>query len=229
MARKHDTDTLTPVPETEWDGLPDAPTIRQDATASEDPTHRLEPRVYAPLRVCPQCSLAWEITGDWCPSCGTAFDKTRRESSTPTRVMQHAPAAVPPRTTSAPPRRARAAASPASERAARPRGSGGALRSIFTVLVICAVAVVAFLAGQATRPSSAQVDRRVNDAVSTAKQSAAASYERAFNKMQEQAAAAIERARAEGVASAEQQARQQADASRGILDSVTACVLHGNC
>jgi hypothetical protein len=213
MARKEDTDTLTKI-----DLAPDAP------------THKLEPAVFAPLRVCPECSLAWESSGEWCPSCGTAFEKSVRESSTPTRVMPRR-VSEPPLTRSArrpqqgPPKRAVPAPAPAA--------GGGFLRnSVLAVIVTTAIAV-AFFAGQATRPSQAEVDRSIEQAVNTAKQSAASSYQKAFEKMQAQAAAAIEAARdkalAEGRADAQSQLDAQQAEGRSIFDSVTQCVLHGDC
>ncbi len=237
MTKKHDTDTLTP---TRFDAAPDAPTIRQDFAGNEAQTHQLDPRTYAPLRVCPECSLAWEITGEWCPSCGTAFEKARRESSTPTRVMSQTQIARRQRATEPPLTRSarRAQSAPPKRRApatqAPPATSGSSFfKVLFSVLAIAGAMAVAFLAGQASRPSSAQVDQRIDEAVQTAKLSAANSYERAFDQMQAKAAAAIEAARekglAEGRANAQQQIEAQQQDSRSIFDSVTACVLKGEC
>ncbi|MBJ7458593.1 MAG: hypothetical protein JHD02_05340 [Thermoleophilaceae bacterium] len=232
MSRERDTDTLTRI-----DMGPDAPTVKNSFTGDE--THRVDPRAYAPLRVCPQCSLAWEITGEWCPSCGTAFDK----SAQPTRVQPAAASATrpgksPPLNRSArrrgithppvqaqPPRRA-------PQQQPQPNGSSG-FKTFATVLIFAAAIAVAFFVGQSTRASSAQVDQRVDEAVQTAKRSAASSYERAFDKMQAQAAAAIEAARekglAEGKANAQAQIEAQQQQSQSIFDGVTNCVLRGDC
>jgi hypothetical protein len=235
--KKHDTDTLT-----RFDSAPDAPTVRQDFAGSEAETHRVEPQVFAPLRVCPECSLAWESSGEWCPSCGTAFEKAARESVTATRVMPRR-AAEPPLARGARRRsqgqRPRGQASPAQrpprrEPPARASSStGSALRGVvFSVLALCAI-VAAFFVGQATRPSQADVDRSINQAVSTAKQSAASSYQKAFEKMQSQAAAAIAAARSKALAEGRADAQSQIDAqqqdSQSLFDNVTQCVLHGQC
>ncbi|MFT4050429.1 MAG: hypothetical protein QM648_11430 [Solirubrobacterales bacterium] len=241
MSRERDTDTLTP---TRFDHTPDMPTVRQEFSGSDEATHQVDPRNWAPLRVCPECSLAWEITGEWCPSCGTAFEKSRREASTPTRVMPRRPAAEPPLSRSARRRssggqlrpRAEAPAPPSGppKRAAKPKSSAGSFfKGVFVVVGLCAAMAIAFLAGQASRPTNAQIDSRIAQAVDTAKQSASRSYGRAFEKMQARAAAAAEAARkqgqAEGAATAEQQLADQQQDNQGIFDSVTACVLHGNC
>lgn len=236
MSRERDTDTFTP---TRFDHTPDMPTVRQEFVGSDEETHQVDPRNWAPLRVCPECSLAWESAGDWCPSCGTAFEKSRRESSTPTRVMPRRPASEPPLTRSArrrqsssQPRVQRAQAAP-PQREQNKRSGGAFLRVLLTTVAIAAAMVFAFLVGQASRPSDGQVDKRISQAVDTAKQSAASSYQRAFEKMQAQAAAAAEAARkqgqAEGAASAQQQLDAQQQQNQGIFDSVTQCVLHGNC
>jgi hypothetical protein len=232
MSRERDTDTLTRI-----DPLPDAPTVKSSFTGDDAETHKLDPRHYAPLRVCPQCSLAWEVTGEWCPSCGTAFDKTHRESVRATRVMPARPVS-PARVGSQPPltrsaRRRGVTPPPPTPKAAKPAKSGGAGKAFFTVLIFAAAIAVAFFVGQSTRPSQAQVDESINQSVQAAKQSAASSYERAFEKMQDQAAAAIKAARekalAEGEAKAQQDALDNADQSQSIFDGVTACVLHGDC
>lgn len=229
MSRERDTDTLTRI-----DLGPDAPTVK-NSTGDDAETHKLDPRAYAPLRVCPQCSLAWEVTGKWCPSCGTAFDKTARESVRATRVMparsvSPAPArAQPPLTRSA--RRRGAVPPPPAPTAAASARSGGAGKVIFTVMLFAAAIAVAFFVGQSTRPSEAQVDKSINQSVQAAKQSAVESYGRAFKKMQAQAAAAIEAARAKALAEGEAKAQADRDtqSQNSIFNSVTECVLHGNC
>jgi hypothetical protein len=228
--RDKDTDTLTRI-----DAAPDAPTIKS-FTGDEAETHKLDPRPYAPMRVCPQCSLAWEVTGEWCPSCGTAFNKASRA----TRVQ---PAAQVARRNQ--PSRRDSSRRPAAQRGAPVRQapaprekSGGAGKIIFTVLLFVAAIAVAFLVGQSTRPSSAEVDRSTAEAVQTARESAVNSYSRAFKKIQTEAAAAIEaaqrRARAQGRAQglaqgeANAQALQEQD-SQSIFDRVTKCVTTGSC
>ncbi|MGK2877769.1 MAG: hypothetical protein ACSLFF_04225 [Solirubrobacterales bacterium] len=242
MSRERDTDTLTPTRSTHRDLGPDAPTVKNSFTGDDAETHRLDPRAYAPLRVCPQCSLAWEVTGEWCPSCGTAFDK----SAQPTRVQPAAALPSATRTRKQPPlnRSARrrgithppVQAQPQAPRRAQQvpaQNSSSGFKTFATVLVFAAAISVAFLIGQSTRASSEQVDQRVSEAVQTAKQSAASSYERAFDKMQAQAAAAIETAREKGVAEGKANARAQIDAQQeqgqSIFDNVTACVLQGDC
>lgn len=233
---KHNTDTLT-----RFDSAPDAPTVRQDLIGEQDETHRLDPRAIAPLKVCPECSFAWETSAEWCPSCGTAFAKSERESSTATRVMPtHR---EPPLTRSARRRNAQAGAGGATTPARRtpqrppqrpqsPPANHGFRNALLAVLAVAAIAA-AFLAGQQTRQSQAEVDQSINQAVATAKQSAASSYRTAFEKMQAQAAQAIKAARAKGVAEGQASAQQQLDAqqqdNQSLFDSVTNCVLHGNC
>lgn len=237
MSRERDTDTLTRI-----DLGPDAPTVRADSAGSEAETHKLDPRVYAPLRVCPECSLAWETTGKWCPSCGTAFSRAERESSTATRVMPRRPA-EPPLTRSAR-RHAAASAAPAAAasggrvsgppRREQPSGSGGsfAKSALVAVLLVGAMAG-AFLIGQSTRPSQADVDQSIEQAVDTAKRSAAESYQTAFDKLQAKTEQAIADARSKALAEGQAKAQEQLDAqqqeSQSIFDSVTECVLHGNC
>lgn len=231
MSRERDTDTLTRI-----DVGPDQPTVK-NFTGDDAETHRLDPRAYAPLRVCPQCSLAWEVTGEWCPSCGTAFDKSAREGVRATRVMparSPSPARVgsrPPLTRSA--RKRGATPPPPAQKAAKPASNGGAGKIIFTVVVFAAAIAVAFFAGQSTRSSDAEVDRSISQAVNTAKTSAAQSYQAAFDKIQKEAADAVKNARskalAEGEAKAQQNALDQQDQSQSIFDGVTACVLHGEC
>jgi flagellar biosynthesis/type III secretory pathway protein FliH len=112
--------------------------------------------------------------------------------------------------------------------------SSGAGKIIFTVLLFVAAIAVAFLVGQSTRPSSAEVDRNTSQAVQTARQSAANSYRRAFEKIQAEAAAAVEaaqkKARAQGLAEGEANAQSlQQEDSQSIFDKVTGCVVNGNC
>ncbi|MGH2958572.1 MAG: hypothetical protein ACRDKE_03135 [Solirubrobacterales bacterium] len=232
MSRERDTDTLTRI-----DQLPDAQTVKS-FTGDDAETHRLDPRAYAPLRVCPECSLAWEITGEWCPSCGTAFDKSARESVRATRVMPARPVSParvgnqPPLTRSARKRGVTPPPPPAAK-AAKPASSGGAGKVIFTVAIFAAAITVAFFIGQSTRPSQAQVDQSIEQSVQAAKQSAVKSYSRAFEKLRDQAATAVEEARtkalAEGEAKAQANALDQQAESQSIFDSVTSCVLRGEC
>jgi hypothetical protein len=236
MARHNDTDTLT-----RFDTAPDAPTRKNDFAGDDAETHRLDPRVYAPLRVCPECSLAWETSNKWCPSCGTAFERSVRESSTPTRVMPARPAASePPRKRSARRQTAqsqpRGQGSPPQRQAPAKTGGSAGKNTLFAVLLVAAM-IGAFFVGQSTRPSQASVDKSITEAVNTAKQSAVASYQDAFDKMQQQAADAIKDARAKGraegqanaQAEAQAQIDEQAQSGQSTFDKVTACVLHGEC
>jgi hypothetical protein len=231
MSRERDTDTLTRI-----DLGPDQPTVK-NSTGDEAETHKLDPRNYAPLRVCPECSLAWEITGEWCPSCGTAFDKSARESARATRVMPARPVS-PARTGNQRPltrsaRRRGTTPPPPAAKAAAPARSGGAGKVVFTVLVFAAAITVAFFVGQSTRPSQAQVDNSITNAVNSAKRSAAESYSRAFDTLQARAAEAVKQARkkalAEGEANAQQQQLTDQASNQSFFDGVTACVIHGEC
>lgn len=222
MPRKdHDTDTLTRI-----DPAPDAPTIRQDAGAETERTHRLEPRVFSPLRVCPECSFAWETKADWCPSCGTAFNAKLRTGSARTAVRptvrRGAPKAV------APPRRRDGAGNKPPAPPA-PQGSGAG-KVIATTLLIVVVVVAAFLIGQQTRASKEEVDRSVAEAVQNTKESAVASFEREFNEQRDRLqkefnervkkaeAKAREQGRAQG------QAEAQGQQSEGTLDKLERCL-----
>lgn len=241
MGRERDIDART-----EIDPTPDAPTIRSDLGGSDDETHQTDPRVWAPLRVCPQCSLAWEVAGEWCPSCGTAFDRSAREKQQQaTRVMPHRVSETgghrkAEQSSSRSPRTQRAAGRPAPKSVRQgppvrrePKQSSGTAKVIFTTLAVCAAVVAAFFVGQLSRPSDSQIDKSVSDAVSTARRSAAASYETAFKKMQQRTQKAIEEARqkgiAEGQASLQAQAEAQQQDNQSIWDSVTGCVLRGDC
>lgn len=231
MSRERDTDTLTRI-----DSLPDAQTVKS-FTGDDAETHKIDPRAYAPLRVCPECSLAWEVTGEWCPSCGTAFDKSARESVRATRVMPArsvSPARVgtqPPLSRSA--RKRGVTPPPAPPKQARQSQSGGAGKLVATVLVFALAITAAFFIGQSTRPSQAQVDQSINTAVDSAKRSAAESYSRAFDTLQKRAAEAVKDARAKALAEGEAKAQQfQADRQaddQSFFDGVTACVLRGEC
>lgn len=240
MTDERDTDTLDPRPAA-GDSLRDAPTVRQDFAGSDAETGWLGPRAIAPLRVCPECSLAWEAAGSWCPSCGTAFEKSLREDEGATRVMPTRKQSEPPLTRSARRRmrsdphagRPAPAAQPAAQTAAPRAAAGPSLKGPLLAALVAIAILAAFMVGRATRPSDAQIDGRIGEAVQTAKRSAASSYERAFEKMQAQAAAAIEQAQKKGRAEGRAQAQEQLDAqqrdSRGIFDGVTQCVLHGEC
>lgn len=240
MSRERDRTAHTRIDET-----PDAPTVRSEFTGSDEATHQIDPRVWAPLRVCPQCSLAWEVAGEWCPSCGTAFDKSVREKQHATRVMPHRVSetgghrkAEPPPKRSARSTRDAAAPAPKSVRQGppvrrEPKQSSGTARVVFTTVAVAAAIVAAFFVGQLSRPTDAQIDKSVNDAVSTARRSAAASYDKAFQKMQQRTQKAIEDARqkgiAEGQAALQAQAEAQKQDNQSIWDSVTRCVLGGDC
>jgi hypothetical protein len=231
MSRERDTDTLTRI-----DLSPEAETV-QSFTGDDAKTHKLDPRAYAPLRVCPECSLAWEITGQWCPSCGTAFDKSARESVRATRVMPArsvSPARVgtqPPLTRSA--RKRGVTPPPAPPKQAKAPQSGGAGKLVATVLVFALAITAAFFIGQSTRPSQAQVDQSIDTAVASAKQSAVESFNRAFETLQKRSAQAVKDARskalAEGEANAQKQALDAQAEDRSFFDGVTECVLKGNC
>lgn len=231
MSRERDTDTLTRI-----DLGPEAQTVNS-FTGDDAETHKIDPRAYAPLRVCPECSLAWEITGQWCPSCGTAFDKSARENARPTRVM-------PARSISP----ARVGSQPSLTRSARKRGvtpppappkqtqapqSGGAGKLVATVLIFALAITAAFFIGQSTRPSQAQVDQSIDTAVASAKQSAVESFNRAFETLQQRSAEAIKEARSKALAEGEAKAQAQQDAlqaeDRSFFDGVAECVLRGNC
>lgn len=232
MSRERDTDTLTRI-----DLGPDAPTVKQTFTDPDAETHRLDPRAYAPLRVCPECSLAWEVTGEWCPSCGTAFDKSARERVSATRVMPQRPVS-PARVGSQPPltrsaRKRGVTPPPTPPKQARAQQSGGAGKLIATVLIFALAITAAFFIGQSTRPSQAQVDQSIETAVASAKQSAVESFNRAFETLQERSAEAIKEARSKALAEGEAKAQQQRDAlaaeDRSFFDGVAECVLRGNC
>lgn len=231
MSRDRDTDTLTRI-----DLGPDAPTIK-NFTGDDAETHKIDPRAYAPLRVCSECSLAWEITGEWCPSCGTAFDKSARESVRATRVMPArsvSPARVgsqPPLTRSA--RKRGVTPPPAPPRQTSAPQSGGAGKLVATMLVFALAVTAAFFIGQSTRPSQAQVDQSIDTAVASAKQSAVESFNRAFETLQQRSAEAIKDARSKALAEGEAKAQQQQDTlqaeDRSFFDGVAECVLRGKC
>lgn len=230
-----DTDTLTLV-----DEIADRETIKQFAVDPDAPTHRLEPRVFAPLRVCPACSRAWEVTGDWCPSCGTAFDvddsptvRTPRVRATVVRPGRTGEVRAARRGSAAP--RVNAAGSSgngrsggrASTTAATPEKSGGgALKVVATVLAFSLAIVFAFVLGQETRASKEEVDQRIEEAVQQTKDSAVASFQREFEQQRDRLQAEFN----ERVKTAEAQAREQgradaeADGPGGVLDNVERCL-----
>lgn len=216
--------------ETLLDSAADAATVKQFASDPDAATHQLDPRVYAPLRVCPQCSLAWETDADWCASCGTAFDARDRESVTRVRPGRtgerpvaraasrdrRARRATPgtPRNTGEraaahqPPRRkqptARAAAAPQPR-----RRSVGAFMGVLALFLLIPVAALSFIAGQNTRPSKAQVNDQVAQATAQTKRAAINSFQRNFERQRDRLQAQFEKR----VTAAEKQAFDQGKAN----------------
>lgn len=214
-------------------------------------THKLDPRVWAPLRVCPQCSLAWESTGDWCPSCGTAFDLRERE--TRVNAEQDVTRVMPGRTgeqttvrTSRPRRGNQSQAgrgntaerrvahghggrgNPGASNSASPGDrSGGTLKLIATVVAFSLAIVFAFAIGQETRASKDEVDAQIAQAVDQTKSSAVASFRRSFEAQRDRLQTEFN----QRVKAAEERARQQgrADAEAqnsggGVVDRLEKCL-----
>lgn len=111
---------------------------------------------------------------------------------------------------------------------ARRSGQTNLVRFLLTVIVALLM-VVAFLGGQATRKSQAEIDRSIDQAVATARQSAVNSYRQAFDKLQAEAAAAVEAARKKGLADGRAESDARAEERRSVFDRVTDCVLRGQC
>jgi hypothetical protein len=226
------------------DSTADEATIKQHAVDPDASTHSLDPRVWAPLRVCPKCSLAWESAGDWCPSCGTAFDVGDRETERP---ASRGARSLPVRGRGTDARSPRTRGASAASRPRRPAGGGkpsalvplprrdpqsnsaksGSRAAIWiALLLIIPVAAIAFVAGQQSRPSHAEVDGKIADAVQQTKNSAIKSYQRNFAdlrrdlqaKFNKRVKAAEEKAYADGIASAkaEQQAQEKAQRDNGF-------------
>lgn len=223
MAQKdRDTDTLTRI-----DPTPDAPTIRQEADSGIERTHKLEPRVFSPLRVCPECSFAWETEAEWCPSCGTPFNaklRTRPARRTAARQTQRQPT---PRAVAPPRRRDGAGRRPVAEPAPQSSGTG---KVIATTILIVALVVAAFFAGQQTRASKEEVDRSVAEAVQNTKESAVASFEREFNDQRDRLQAEFNERVKNAEAKAREQGRNQGQAEaqgkqgEGTLDKLERCL-----
>lgn len=223
----------TPTPDTAETlldaNLPDAETIKAHAadpgTEQDGSTHKIDPRHWAPLRVCPQCSLAWETDADWCASCGTAFDvrersgrgsqnttvripRTRRATAGTTRNTGERAAAHPPSRRGAPPRRA--------SRSAAPRGRSNAWFAVVALLIAIPFSALAFVAGQQTRASSEEVNQQIEQAVQQTKDSAVNSFKRNFERQRDRlqsefetrVKAAEQQAYAEGKSNAEAQLPQ---------------------
>jgi hypothetical protein len=231
-----DTDTLTRI-----DDIADAETIKAHAADPDAETHQLDPRVWSPLRVCPQCSLAWEVNGDWCPSCGTAFDKTLREAAAqPTRVMPRQPRPRRGEAMTAAEARRRSAGEPPLKRSARrgtpppppppsSNGFAGVAKLVAVILLVGAVAAIAFTAGQQSRPSQAEVDGRITQATNTARASAVASLNRLKAEFERRRDAAVKKARAQGIADAQAQNEADQQASDSVIDKIGRCLVDLNC
>jgi hypothetical protein len=221
------TGTASDSAETVLDAVADRATIKQHAVDPDAETHKLDPRFWAPLRVCPQCSLAWETDADWCASCGTAFDARDRETeisasaAEPTRVRPgrtgERSAARRPRARRAAPSTTRntgeraAAHAPSTRNAApqpRPsrkvRSGGWAL-----AIVLLAIIPLAFVLGQSTRQSHAEVNAQIDQAVKTNTQSALASAQRSLQRQRNQ----LQREFNTRVTAAEQQAYAEGKAN----------------
>lgn len=241
--KNSDTDTLeTVLDHTRLDDAPDAPTIHAGFQGDDAETHNLDPRIWAPLKVCPQCSMAWESTGEWCPSCGTAFDRSS-ERVKATRVMpaerQRARAASgqrsrrpgePPLSRSGrrngPPPRARKQAAPAPKRG----GTGASVAKGFALLAVFAVAVTAaFYIGQQSRPSQSDLDNATQQAADTARKSAAESLRRFQDELRKQRDAAVARARAQGRSEGQAEAQATAETSDSLIDKISRCVVDFSC
>lgn len=217
-----DTDTLTRI-----DRAAEAPTIRPDSPDAEtERLHKLEPRVWSPLRVCPECSFAWETEADWCPSCGTAFNSKLRARTAVQRSTRVAPRRSTPKAVAPPRRRDRTNVVPPAPPA--PQGSSAG-KVIATTLVFVLAVVGAFLIGQQTRASKEEVDRSVAEAVQNTKESAVASFEREFNEQRarlqkefnQRVKAAEAKARDEGRAQGQAQAKDEQGS--GMVDKLERC------
>lgn len=243
-----DTDTLTMI-----DEIADAATIKQHATDPDAPTHRLDARVFAPLRVCPACSRAWEVAGEWCPSCGTGFDvsahdDTARRSESATRVM---PGRTGQRNVARAPRergKARAVdrssatrkqpmAQRRQEVAHRPPSSpstdgrdgagGGGFKIVATIVAFSLLVAFAFVLGQETRASKDEVDQKIAEAVQQTRDSARASFEREFNEQRARLQTEFNQRVKEAEAQALERGRSDAQGrgnGNGVVEKVERCL-----
>jgi hypothetical protein len=222
---------------TRIDSTPDAKTrVDRSATAetvlesiADAETHKLDPRVYAPLRVCPQCSLAWETESDWCASCGTAFDARDRESVTRVRPGRtgERPAARNARARRAAPNSTRntgerAAAHQPARRTQPARGKSvaaprrrsiGSFVGVLALFLLIPVAALAFIAGQNTRPTKAEVNDQIATATAQTKQAARASFQRNFERQRERLQTQFEKAAAAAQKQGYEQGKANAEAN----------------
>lgn len=216
--------------ETLLESSADAATIKQFAVDPNAETHKLDPRIYAPLRVCPQCSLAWETEAEWCVSCGTAFDARDRESATRVRPGRtgERPAARNARArraaTSSPRNTEERAAVHQAPRRKQPvrsaapaaRRSAGSFFGWLALFLLIPIAMLAFIAGQNTRPTKAEVNNEIKTAVDQNTRSAIASAQRELQRQKNRLQAAFNervikaeaRAFSEGKSNAEAQLPQ---------------------
>lgn len=242
-----DTDTLTLI-----DEIADAATIKQHAIDPDAPTHRLEARVIAPLRVCPACSRAWEVTGEWCPSCGTAFDVSANDAAT--MVSDNATRVMPGRTgqrdaVRAPRSRGQARVSNRQSTTGKPAvanrraggdhrpphaasidgrdGAGGGFKIVATIIAFTLALAFAFVLGQETRASKDEVDQRISEAVQQTKDSAKASFEREFEQQRDRLQAEFNQRVKAAEAKAREQGRADAQAQNeggGVVDTLERCL-----
>lgn len=231
-----DTDTLTLV-----DDIADRETVKRFAIDPDAPTHRMEPRVFAPLRVCPSCSRAWEVTGDWCPSCGTSFDvddqptvrspRTRATVVKPgrtgeVRAARRSSSSTGPKVAAKDVRGpgGRGGAPVANGRAEK--SGGGATKVIATIVAFSLAVAFAFVLGQETRASKEEVDQRIEEAVQQTKDSAVASFQREFEQQRDRLQTEFNERVKAAEAKAREQGRADAEVNQegGVIDSLERCL-----
>ena len=211
-----DKDTPRPRSRTTARTLIDAP--------SEAETHKLDPRYLAPLRVCPQCSLAWETDAEWCASCGTAFDARERQRDRNPRSRRRVAAAGTTRNTGE-----RAAAHAPAGRNSQPRAAvptqtrrgGWAL-----AVILLAIIPLAFLLGQQTRASKSEVNAKIEQALDLNRRSAYESAQRTLQRQRNRLQAEFNRRvrTAEQKAYADGTANAQAQQRNSLTDDLKRCI-----
>ncbi|MFY9487665.1 MAG: hypothetical protein WAP35_03070 [Solirubrobacterales bacterium] len=145
-----------------------------DATRSDHPAverrhHETPDRKIGPLRVCPECSLAWEVDAQWCPGCGTRFsDRPAAAAAEPSRQSARTSRAAGSTTataTTATATTATAATATATTATGRAEQWHQDRRVRVVLAATLPIVAAAFLLGMLVRPSDSAVNDRIAEAV----------------------------------------------------------------
>lgn len=112
------------------------------------------------------------------------------------------------------------------QKSASPTARGGDWKTLAAVVAIVLAVCASFVIGQQTRPSNAEVDQKIGEAVDQTKNSAVASFRREFDRQRER----LQEQFNQRVKAAEAKAREQgrADATKeqgsGVVGTIERCL-----